>query len=219
MFNVLLILAIPSTATLAAETNKLLYWNELVPAYEPIENPFEEFTYQQIDALRELSKLEAMLSQIDSAQEHLVLEQIQTIKKNLAADGLDAGLLLELRKQIIAQNTKIARSANLHVVGKKQRIPGFVTPIEMEGTLVTEFFLVPTPGACIHTPPPAPNQIIHVVYPEGFQLDNIREPMVIEGKLITEKNVKDVSYSDGAANVNSIYSMSAISVTNYDDEK
>ena len=41
----------------------------------------------------------------------------------------------------------------------KIKIPGFVVPLEMkEGTTVTEFLLVPFFGACLHQPPPPPNQ-------------------------------------------------------------
>lgn len=46
--------------------------------------------------------------------------------------------------------------------GERIRIPGFVIPLERAGNKVSEFLLVPYFGACIHTPPPPSNQIIHV---------------------------------------------------------
>lgn len=46
--------------------------------------------------------------------------------------------------------------------GARIRIPGFVIPLERAGGKVSEFLLVPYFGACIHTPPPPSNQIIHV---------------------------------------------------------
>lgn len=46
--------------------------------------------------------------------------------------------------------------------GERIRIPGFVIPLERAGNNVSEFLLVPYFGACIHTPPPPSNQIIHV---------------------------------------------------------
>lgn len=45
--------------------------------------------------------------------------------------------------------------------GKKIRIPGFALPLEKQGEKVTEYLIVPYFGACIHTPPPPANQIIH----------------------------------------------------------
>ena len=47
--------------------------------------------------------------------------------------------------------------------GKRLRIAGFAIPLERKGDEVTEFLLVPYFGACIHSPPPPANQIIHAV--------------------------------------------------------
>lgn len=49
------------------------------------------------------------------------------------------------------------------MAGKKVRLPGFAIPLERKGEEVVEFLLVPYFGACIHTPPPPANQIIHAV--------------------------------------------------------
>ncbi len=43
------------------------------------------------------------------------------------------------------------------------RIPGFVIPLERQNDRMTEFLVVPYFGACIHTPPPPSNQIIHAI--------------------------------------------------------
>jgi uncharacterized protein len=43
------------------------------------------------------------------------------------------------------------------------RIPGYVVPLDDSTTGLKEFLLVPYFGACIHTPPPPANQIVHVV--------------------------------------------------------
>lgn len=45
--------------------------------------------------------------------------------------------------------------------GRKGRIAGFALPLERRDGKVTEFLIVPYFGACIHTPPPPANQIIH----------------------------------------------------------
>ena len=52
---------------------------------------------------------------------------------------------------------------NLQFVGQDVRIPGFVVPLEEGKDGMKEFLLVPYFGACIHSPPPPANQIIHVL--------------------------------------------------------
>ncbi len=56
---------------------------------------------------------------------------------------------------------------------KMVKIPGFVVPIEMQGDIVTEFFLVPYFGACIHVPPPPSNQIVYVRFEPGTHINNL----------------------------------------------
>ena len=46
--------------------------------------------------------------------------------------------------------------------GHAVRIAGYVIPLDREGDEVHEFLLLPYFGACIHVPPPPPNQIIYV---------------------------------------------------------
>ena len=53
--------------------------------------------------------------------------------------------------------------------GKRVRIGGYVVPLDFEATNVKEFLLVPFVGACIHVPPPPPNQIIYVKSAKGLR--------------------------------------------------
>lgn len=85
------------------------------------------------------------------------------------------------------------------------KIPGFVVPLKVTNDMrILEFFLVPYYGACIHVPPPPPNQIIHVKYDEGFTLQALYDPVWIEGKLVidrTENALGTSSYSMAASSV------------------
>jgi hypothetical protein len=47
--------------------------------------------------------------------------------------------------------------------GQSVRLPGFVVPLEESREGLKEFLLVPYFGACIHSPPPPANQIVHVL--------------------------------------------------------
>ena len=71
--------------------------------------------------------------------------------------------------------------------GTNIRIPGFIVPLEFDDEqTITEFFLVPYFGACIHSPPPPPNQIIYVRAPKGIQIETLYDPFWISGKLSTK---------------------------------
>ena len=68
----------------------------------------------------------------------------------------------------------------------KVKIPGFVIPLEGDANTVTEFLLVPYFGACIHVPPPPPNQIIYVKFPKGAPVQGLWDIIYVVGTLKTE---------------------------------
>lgn len=67
--------------------------------------------------------------------------------------------------------------------GKRVRIGGYVVPLDFEATTVKEFLLVPFVGACIHVPPPPPNQIIYVKAAKGFDVAGSFDPVYVTGTL------------------------------------
>ena len=47
------------------------------------------------------------------------------------------------------------------------RVPGYIVPLDDNARDLGEFLLVPYMGACVHTPPPPPNQMIYVKMTRG----------------------------------------------------
>lgn len=74
--------------------------------------------------------------------------------------------------------------------GKAIRIPGFIVPLaQNEDKEVTRFFIVPYFGACLHMPPPPPNQILFVETDQGIALENYYDPYWFEGVVAIEQKV------------------------------
>ncbi|KAF1071137.1 MAG: hypothetical protein GAK45_00596 [Pseudomonas citronellolis] len=92
--------------------------------------------------------------------------------------------------------------------GKQVRLGGYPVPLENDAKgRVTEFFLVPYPGACIHVPPPPPNQIVLVRYPKGMKMDDIYSPLWVIGTLKVEKvsnDLADAAYAISDAKVRAV---------------
>ncbi|WP_233499671.1 DUF3299 domain-containing protein [Glaciecola sp. KUL10] len=79
---------------------------------------------------------------------------------------------------------------------KRIRIPGFMVPLESnEDQLITEFFIVPYFGACLHLPPPPPNQIIHGRFEQGVELNSLQDPFWFDGTIIIELTENDLGQS------------------------
>lgn len=93
--------------------------------------------------------------------------------------------------------------------GSKVKIPGFVIPLEGDANTVTEFLLVPYFGACIHVPPPPPNQIIYVNFPKGAPIQQLWDVIYVIGELQTETVSHDLAETG--------YVIQGIEIAEYDD--
>ena len=73
--------------------------------------------------------------------------------------------------------------------GKRVQIGGYVVPLDFDATRVKEFLLVPFVGACIHVPPPPPNQIVYVKAEGGVDVKGTFDPVWVTGTLTVTAGV------------------------------
>ncbi|WP_201495970.1 DUF3299 domain-containing protein [Rubrivivax sp. A210] len=99
---------------------------------------------------------------------------------------------------------------NTAMVGQAVRLPGFVVPLEEGKDGMKEFLLVPYFGACIHSPPPPANQIVHVLPRSPAKGVRSMDPVWISGVL---RSVKTDSYMGAAG-----YRIEAVSVAPYSEK-
>lgn len=110
-------------------------------------------------------------------------------------------------------NTVPAQIGTFNVVegldGKLVRIPGFVLPFEFSASgKISEFLLVPYFGACIHTPPPPPNQMVYVTAEKPKDLGEQWNAIWAVGILRTQRHMNDVG--------NAAYTLEIQSWENFD---
>lgn len=98
------------------------------------------------------------------------------------------------------------KAAALQLAGKRVSIPGFMVPLEDDLEVVTEFLLVPYAGACIHVPPPPPNQIVYVKMDKRTKVHvTFTNPILVTGTLeiiTVQSPYGNVSYDLSGETVN-----------------
>jgi hypothetical protein len=193
------LLAQPSLAQDVREVS----WAELAPAPVDYENPFDGLSGEQLDDLRRLVRLQ---SRIESGDTEAATDAA-ALQAELESSGLDVDGLLAKRLEIMALRHAAATGVNESLVGETVRIPGYVVPLEFADQKAVEFLLVPTAGACIHTPPPPANQLVHVRYPQGMEFEGLYAPVWVKGRMEAQRSVQGVSYVDGDASVETSYFM------------
>ena len=86
-----------------------------------------------------------------------------------------------------------ATKLNQELHGAYIRMPGFIIPLELGAEGVTEFVLVPYVGACIHTPPPPPNQLVLVQTIKPWPSDNLWDAVWVQGRMSTQLMTTEVA--------------------------
>ncbi len=108
----------------------------------------------------------------------------------------------------VMQQSKLG-SVRQELNGSTVKVPGFVIPLEGDENMVTEFLLVPYFGACIHVPPPPPNQIIYVKFPKGAPVQELWDVIYVIGTLKTETISHELAETG--------YVIEGTAITEYDD--
>lgn len=94
-----------------------------------------------------------------------------------------------------------ASKLNTDLDGTPVRLPGYVIPLEWDENGVSDFVLVPYVGACIHVPPPPPNQLVFVTTETPWPSENLWDAVWVSGVMIaklTSTDVADIGYQIAA---------------------
>lgn len=181
-------------------------WDELIPPPVGYEDPFAELSNDQIRDLRTVLRTQSALG--DGLSDEL-RESAEAARSRLETQGLDVDWLFEQRLIVMEKRREATVSIRPELIGKDIRMPGYMLPLDLKDGRAVEFLLVPTVGACIHTPPPPPNQLIHVSYPDGIEVAGLYTPIWISGILSSKFSEQNVRYADGEARVEVSYTMIA----------
>ncbi|MBL4827874.1 MAG: DUF3299 domain-containing protein [Spongiibacteraceae bacterium] len=177
MFLLLCVFLVPASYSEKSDNRyRTIEWPELMPKddLDAIMNPPDEIN--QI---------------VDGSLEDQITNQVRSA---IAASN-------DSRYQQALLSTRVVEAFNHQPV----RVPGFIVPLAFDDEqTITQFFLVPYFGACLHVPPPPPNQIIFSSYPKGFKLDALYDPFWISGVLKTSLTENDTATSAYTLVVDSI---------------
>ena len=197
-----------------AETPRQVSWDDLSVKLSAVENPFAALSMDQLELLVDVASVRDRKARgISLSQQDLASEKAAADKLKNA--GIDVDLLLGKRDEIAEKKRATASAVNPALDGKLVRIPGYLLPLEFSGKQVTEFLLVPWVGACIHTPPPPPNQIVHVKSDKPFEMNGNFDAVWVTGRITASAIKKSVYVTDGSSEIDIGYSMRASQLERY----
>lgn len=196
----------PKSETLAKDIK------ELQATLDGLDEERREFYYQIDEQAALKRRVEAGF--VD--KNRLKPSSLERLEKDYQAEFPELYKLWErvvaARKLYALESERVDQSLD----GLSVRMPGYVLPLETEGTALREFLLVPFVGACIHVPPPPANQMVHITVDQPYHSDELYEPVWVEGVLSIDKSTHALSLVDGKSDVSTGYSMRATKITPHD---
>jgi hypothetical protein len=207
-----LLLLAPSSR---ADAPRLLMWQDLAPKLQASENPFSKLTKDHLWQLGEVAQARDKKARGDPSLSAVDIANEQQLTKKLQDSGIDVDGLLRKRKDFAEQQRARGQAVNAALDGQVVRLPGYLLPLEFSGKQVSEFLLVPWVGACIHTPPPPPNQIVHVKADKPFEFGGLFSPVWVTGQMSTSATKKSLFLIDGSSDIDIGYSLRASVVEPY----
>ncbi|MBP8148624.1 MAG: DUF3299 domain-containing protein [Limnohabitans sp.] len=97
------------------------------------------------------------------------------------------------------------------ILGQNVRLPGYLVPLEDLPEGLKEFLLVPYFGACVHSPPPPANQIVHVKLDQAVKRFRNMDTVWVTGTLSATKTDSHMGVAS--------YRIDAKGVTMYSEKK
>ncbi|NOI93335.1 DUF3299 domain-containing protein [Vibrio splendidus] len=188
--------------SLFTQASETISWESL----RPVQNQYqvlspgnkallsEIYAYEAVQKTRQLSPMEN-----DGYNQRVVLAE---------KFGLNV-------RELLLQRTQQANDIVPELSINDMKLAGFLVPLEMEGLIGKQFILVPTAGACIHTPPPPVNQTILVEFPEGHELQSLYTPVWVTGNIKTGAVDTSIALSDGNQDIETGYVIDASDIELY----
>lgn len=135
-------------------------------------------------------------------------QRVNTVPEGDLADSITSQLALTLdpQRQLSAYEEALTSSRVKEEYDQRLiKIPGFIVPLEFDDQQrVTEFFLVPFFGACLHLPPPPPNQILYAQMKEGVEITSLMDAFWLQGRLSTTQVKHDMALAAYSLEVHTV---------------
>ncbi|MFI0848824.1 DUF3299 domain-containing protein [Mesorhizobium sp. IMUNJ 23232] len=196
-----------------------LKWEMLVPPAEPLANFPEELPFEQQEALRNVlywkGHPSGEVSEEFTLQRDEAKKRVDADREKLATQGVDLDTLYERYVTWAAEIERRGTLTEKTYDGKRVAIAGYLLPLDFDPAGTTEFLLVPYFGACIHEPPPPPNQVIYLKSSTPFAATSLFEGVMITGTMRVQSEKKDLSFVDGSSEVASGYLLEGESIEPY----
>jgi len=168
-----------------------------------------------LNQLQKVGKLARYRAKKSNPNKELIpaeVEQMELIEQNLKSQNVDFEHLFTVYPKVMEMRKRKNEGFNSELDNTPIELSGYLLPLNFDKEKANEFLLVPWVGACVHTPPPAKNQIVYLKTKEWIVATELFEPVHLTGILHIEENSSELFLTDGTAQIDTGYRMSDVSI-------
>jgi hypothetical protein len=197
-----------------------LTWENLIPAMSPLKNFLDTTPPDQQEALANIDYLNTYPERNDGTElpypRDEVKKRVEQDRQSFSKRGIDIDALYEKYSVWVTEFERRGKLTDKELDGKQVAIAGYLLPLEFDPQGTKEFLLVPFVGACIHVPPPPPNQVIYIKSTSPYRAADLFEGVLITGRMRVQPAKTDFFYKDGSNDVDSSYTLENAAIEPYD---
>jgi nickel/cobalt exporter len=193
----------------AAQPPRTVTWQDLQPEQTlNFQTALGHLSREQLGDLATLARIRWWLEEGQISPDSSDAVMGKRLEQTLTQQGLDVEQLILLAYQVQAQTNQTTNLA-----GKQIKISGYVLPLnQTEQNEISQLLLVPFVGACIHVPPPPPNQIIYIKPSTPIENPGLFTRVWVEGTLRQQSASYDLFLMDGSRPIQASYAMTLESI-------
>ena len=207
-----LVFAAASLFAVAAHGVETRTWDDLAPKLD--------ISQTVIGKLSETEKFDLSTLVFSESYENPTAERSEEEQQaydRLKSQGQDPDALIAAVRNLRKLAERNEKALVTELDSKTIRVAGYLLPVDLDGSSVKSFFLVPYVGACIHVPPPPPNQIIYVESDTPFESDGMFPAVWVTGTMKVGMGTKALTLVDGSSGIDFGYTLTATSVEAYEE--
>ncbi|MGF1649414.1 MAG: DUF3299 domain-containing protein [Hyphomicrobiaceae bacterium] len=183
-----------------ADLARPITWSDLRPELPPLADPMSALDFEQRIELETILWVRQM-TEADREQRRETVSDAERYERKFSQGGIVVDALLSDYVLWREEMERRQQQINTGLDGVMVTIDGYLLPIAFSEAGMTTFLLVPYVGACIHVPPPPPNQLIVTELPEPLKIKTLFTPVRVTGRMSGEASSQALNLSDGSADV------------------
>jgi len=188
------------SGTAIAEPSKI-GWSDLVPERPQLVDPLDKLSFAQRFELESFLWVRQLSDEEKKAEDAAVIAEALGYEKSLKAAGISVDELVAEYVAFAGKLDEYGKVVRKELDGKNVKIEGYLLPLDFTPEGATEFLLVPFVGACIHVPPPPPNQIVLITLGKRLKINELFAPVRVTGNLQTMRSSRKLFLVDGNADI------------------